>query len=133
MSKNLIFAQKMTKLWACQISQNKKKHPVVTMNYISWGGMGAQNKYRTFLRVVKIFLFSQENRLSLPRKRFSGRRTLWQLNQDIITSFGDLWVNLKIFTKFSMKKGKLPGLVVNIEDSQSEPWSLDVSLIPGFA
>jgi hypothetical protein len=24
MSKNLIFAQKMTKLWACQISQNKK-------------------------------------------------------------------------------------------------------------
>ncbi len=28
MSKNLIFAQKMTKLWACQISQNKKKHLV---------------------------------------------------------------------------------------------------------
>ncbi len=24
MSKNTIFAQKMTKLWACQISQNKK-------------------------------------------------------------------------------------------------------------
>jgi hypothetical protein len=32
-----------------------------------------------------------------------------------------------------VKKGKLPGLVVNIEDSQSEPWSLDVSSIPGFA
>ncbi len=29
--------------------------------------------------------------------------------------------------------GKLPGLVVNVEDSQSEPWSLDVSSIPGFA
>jgi hypothetical protein len=28
--------------------------------------------------------------------------------------------------------GKLPGLVVNIEDSQSESWSLDVSSIPGF-
>ncbi len=28
MSKNTIFAQKMTKLWTCQISQNKKKHPV---------------------------------------------------------------------------------------------------------
>ncbi len=30
-------------------------------------------------------------------------------------------------------KGKLPGLVVNIKDSQSEPWSLDVSSVPGFA
>ncbi len=30
-------------------------------------------------------------------------------------------------------QGKLPGLVVNIEDSQSEPKSLDVSSIPGFA
>jgi hypothetical protein len=29
--------------------------------------------------------------------------------------------------------GKLPGLVVNVEDSQSEPWSLDVSSIPVFA
>jgi hypothetical protein len=28
---------------------------------------------------------------------------------------------------------KLPGLVVNFEDSQSEPWSLDLSSIPGFA
>ncbi len=28
--------------------------------------------------------------------------------------------------------GMLPGLVVNIEDSQFKPWSLDVSLIPGF-
>jgi hypothetical protein len=31
MSKNLIFGQKMTKLWACQISQNKKKHPVYSL------------------------------------------------------------------------------------------------------
>jgi hypothetical protein len=30
-------------------------------------------------------------------------------------------------------QGKLPGLVVNVEDSQSEQWSLDVSSIPGFA
>jgi hypothetical protein len=29
--------------------------------------------------------------------------------------------------------GKLPGLVVNVKDSLSEPWSLDVSSIPGFA
>jgi hypothetical protein len=29
--------------------------------------------------------------------------------------------------------GKLPGLVVNVEDSQSEPWSLDMSSIPRFA
>jgi hypothetical protein len=29
--------------------------------------------------------------------------------------------------------GEAPGLVVNIEDSQSEPWSLDVSSIPRFA
>jgi hypothetical protein len=29
--------------------------------------------------------------------------------------------------------GKLPGLVVNIKDSQSEPWSLDMSSVPGFA
>jgi hypothetical protein len=29
--------------------------------------------------------------------------------------------------------GKLPGLVVNVEDSQSELWSLDASSIPGFA
>ncbi len=29
--------------------------------------------------------------------------------------------------------GKFPGLVVNVEDSQSEPLSLDVSSIPGFA
>jgi hypothetical protein len=28
LSKNSIFAQKLTKLWTCQISQNKKKHPV---------------------------------------------------------------------------------------------------------
>jgi hypothetical protein len=28
--------------------------------------------------------------------------------------------------------GKLPGLVVNIKDSQSEPWSSDVGLIPVF-
>jgi hypothetical protein len=28
--------------------------------------------------------------------------------------------------------GKLPGLVVNIKDSQSEPWSLDVGSIPRF-
>jgi hypothetical protein len=27
-----VFAQKMTKLWACQISQNKKKHPVDTQD-----------------------------------------------------------------------------------------------------
>ncbi len=31
-----------------------------------------------------------------------------------------------------MDFGKLPDLVVNIEDSQSEPWSLDVSSILGF-
>ncbi len=31
-----------------------------------------------------------------------------------------------------LKLGKLPGLVVNIEDSQSEPWSSDVGLITGF-
>jgi hypothetical protein len=29
--------------------------------------------------------------------------------------------------------GKHPGLVMNIEDSQSEPWCLDVSSIPRFA
>ncbi len=29
--------------------------------------------------------------------------------------------------------GKLPGLVVKVVDSQSEPWSLDVSSIPRFA
>jgi hypothetical protein len=29
--------------------------------------------------------------------------------------------------------GKLSGLVVNVEDSQSEPWSLNVSSIPVFA
>jgi hypothetical protein len=28
--------------------------------------------------------------------------------------------------------GKLPGLVVNVEDSRSEPWSLDVGSNPGF-
>ncbi len=33
----------------------------------------------------------------------------------------------------NLTKGKLPGLVVNVEDSQSEPWSLDMSSIPGFA
>ncbi len=33
MSKNIIFALKMTKLWACQISQNKKKHPLVPLRY----------------------------------------------------------------------------------------------------
>ncbi len=32
----------------------------------------------------------------------------------------------------NLKMGRLPGLVVNVEDSQSEPWSLDVSSIPGF-
>jgi hypothetical protein len=31
----------------------------------------------------------------------------------------------------SFKEGKLPGLVMNIEDSQSEPWFSDVSSIPG--
>jgi hypothetical protein len=31
-----------------------------------------------------------------------------------------------------MMVGKLPGLVVNVEDSQSEPWSSDVGSIPGF-
>ncbi len=38
-----------------------------------------------------------------------------------------------IVTNFLTGKGKLPGLVVNVEDSQSEPWSLGVSSIPGFA
>ena len=31
-----------------------------------------------------------------------------------------------------MLKGKLSGLVVNIKDSRSEPWSLDVGSNPGF-
>ncbi len=35
--------------------------------------------------------------------------------------------------KILAQSGKLPGLVVNVKDSQSEPWSLDVSSIPGFA
>ncbi len=34
--------------------------------------------------------------------------------------------------KVFYEKGKLPGLVANAEDSQSEPWSLDVSSIPGL-
>jgi hypothetical protein len=29
-------------------------------------------------------------------------------------------------------QGKLPSLVVNIEELQSEPWSSDGSSIPGF-
>ena len=29
--------------------------------------------------------------------------------------------------------GKPPGLVVNVEDSRSEPWSLDVGSNPGLA
>jgi hypothetical protein len=29
-------------------------------------------------------------------------------------------------------QGKLPGLVVNVKDSQSEPWSSDVGSIPAF-
>jgi hypothetical protein len=37
--------------------------------------------------------------------------------------------HFSIKVKFSLA-GKLPGLVVNVEDSQSEPWSLDVSSIP---
>jgi hypothetical protein len=28
--------------------------------------------------------------------------------------------------------GKLPGLVVNVKDSQSEPWFSDMGSIPGF-
>ncbi len=32
----------------------------------------------------------------------------------------------------SFKEGKLPGLVMNIKDSQSEPWSSDVSSILWF-
>ncbi len=43
--------------------------------------------------------------------------------------------NLKlqdIIQQLENKQGKLPGLVVNVGDSQSEPWSLDVSSIPGL-
>jgi hypothetical protein len=31
-----------------------------------------------------------------------------------------------------ISKGKPPGLVVNAEDSRSEPWSSDVGSDPGF-
>ncbi len=31
-----------------------------------------------------------------------------------------------------INKGKLPGLVVKVEDYNPEPWSLDVGLNPGF-
>ncbi len=34
--------------------------------------------------------------------------------------------------KFKSVLGKLPGLVVNVKDSLSEPWSSDVGSIPGF-
>ncbi len=35
-------------------------------------------------------------------------------------------------SEIKLFQGKLPGLVVNIEDSQSEPWSSDVGLILGY-
>jgi len=38
-----------------------------------------------------------------------------------------------ISPKCSAWLGKPPGLVVNAEDSQSKPWSLDVGSNPGFA
>ncbi len=54
-------------------------------------------------------------------------RTLWKRN-----SWG--CPNMTSHSKGKEdNKGMLPGLAVNIEVSQSEPWSLDVSSIPGFA
>ncbi len=48
--------------------------------------------------------------------------------QPIPTTF----LNNSFYCNFQVL-GKLPGLVVNADNSQSEPWSLDVSSIPGFA
>jgi len=39
---------------------------------------------------------------------------------------------VELNSKVNYHVGKLPGLVVNIEDSQSEPWPLDVGSNPGF-
>ncbi len=47
--------------------------------------------------------------------------------------FCNPWIRSDSHRKKSHLLGMLPGLVVNVEDSQSEPWSLDVSSIPKFA
>ncbi len=41
-------------------------------------------------------------------------------------------IDLKQSSQLLVLRGKLPGLVVNVKDLQSEPWSSDVGSIPGF-
>ena len=42
-------------------------------------------------------------------------------------------LNNKLHYEQSIKTREAPGLVVNVEDSQFEPWTLDVGSNPGLA
>jgi hypothetical protein len=55
-----------------------------------------------------------------------------EIHRSLQYTFVDTYEKIQVANKRG-SKGKLPGLVVCIKDSQFEPWSLDVSSIPGFA
>ncbi len=63
MSKNIIFAQKLIKLLACQTCQNKKKHPVLLQPKLS---TTYEQRLRRALILGPIFIFQNFLNIKLP-------------------------------------------------------------------
>ncbi len=81
MSKNSIFAQKMTKLWTCQISQNKKT-PCTEMGF---NASLESEKSEVFLQTF-VSVMSPKPLLSTPYPfDLNRRKKLSQLNSNGMT------------------------------------------------
>jgi len=77
----------------------------------------------------------------LAKVGFEPRSPSWEVGALFITPqahvqtqtcYRQLFDNILSKTTNKILVGKLPGLVVNVEDSRSEPWSLDVGSNTGF-
>jgi hypothetical protein len=61
-----------------------------------------------------------------------GRTQIVNVNKKVNVSEYVLSPSNHKFAPSITNKGKPPGVLVNIKDSQSEPWSSDMGSIPGF-